>query len=81
MAVIGQEEFHDAEKIFDSAMAFVDRRDEGFYDADWNPDEVAVSQQIAMYNVAYLREKIVQRNGKGNRSMISPQDVLIVTSA
>jgi uncharacterized protein YegL len=57
-----QREMHEAQRIFQSALNFVNRRDEELYDCDWNDDEAAVAKQIAMYNMAYYNEVSCDNN-------------------
>jgi tetratricopeptide (TPR) repeat protein len=63
-----QGEIPDAERLFVSALNFVLRRDEMYYDIDWNDDEAGLSQQIAMYNMAYLRESVHRKSYTGDKT-------------
>ncbi len=52
-----QGEFKSAERIFQSALSFTRRRDDTLYDKHWNEREAEVAEQIALFNLASLREQ------------------------
>jgi hypothetical protein len=52
-----QGEFKEAEKKFKSALDFICRRDDSLYDSHWNAAEVAAAEQVALFNLACLKQQ------------------------